>query len=713
MDTEPRPAPSVGSPASEAASPTLPQESSHVIRLDVAPDFVASLAKLKKPVIGIEELVWNALDADATRVDVILKRGLLDGLDAIVIDDNGHGMTPDEREKSFGVLGGSAKRLRHRTPGGRILHGREGKGRFRAFGLGTRVTWTSRFKEKGVVSEWSIKASAANLCAFEFSDPIAKANTKTGTTVTVTNVDASLGVLASANARLDLLTRLALYLRAYPKAVVVYDGDRLDISKVQDRTDHYDLAVEVAGGQATAKLTVIEWSPDMDRKLYLCTSEGMTRTEATTDVRAKNFNFTAYLSSSVFDEMDTSAVEIAEMNPVVARLIDGARSTLREHFIRRKKERLEEVIAAWKAEGVYPYGAPPANPVAKAEREVFEICAISIHQRLPGWATGEMENRKLTLLLLRQALETSPSGLQTILRDVLNLPKYQQDDLADLLQKTKLESIIKATKVVSDRLSFIAALERLLFDKEYKSRLLERSQLQRMLVNELWVFGEQYMLGTDDQSLKTLLETHAKLLERKVLAEVVKDIGGDDAIPDLMLWRRYPDRTAGRYEHLVIELKRPKKSLGQAELGQIENYALTVAADERFDKANTKWTFVLLGDDLTTFAKEKCEQDNRPFGLILQKPNVEVWVKKWATILQECKWRHEFYREKLELEVQASDATAYLEKKHAQYVPSLAKAASPGTDAPAQDASGVPAQDPVPRADPSASSSDTRSRAGD
>src|ERR1017187_758430 len=180
------------------------------------------------------------------------------------------------------------------------------------------------------------------------------------------------------------------------------------------------------------------------------------------------------------------------MNPLVVRLIDGARSTLREHFIRRKKERMEEVIAAWKAEGVYPYAAPPASSVAKAEREVFEICAISVHQRLPGWATGEVENRKLTLLLLRQALETSPSSLQMILREAVNLPKYHQDDLADLLQKPRLESIIKATKVVSDRLSFLSALERLLFDKEYKARLLERSQLQRMLVNELWVFGEQY-----------------------------------------------------------------------------------------------------------------------------------------------------------------------------------------------------------------------------
>jgi hypothetical protein len=115
-------------------------------------------------------------------------------------------------------------------------------------------------------------------------------------------------------------------------------------------------------------------------------------------------------------------------------------------------------------------------------------------------------------------------------------------------------------------------------------------------------------------------------------------------------------------------------------LSQIENYALTVAADERFDKGTTKWVFVLVGNDLDAFAEAKCDQDGRPFGLIVQKPHVEVWVKKWATIISECKWRHEFYRDTLDLEVQAGDAAAYLQKKHAQYIPSLSKADSSDFD---------------------------------
>jgi Histidine kinase-, DNA gyrase B-, and HSP90-like ATPase len=673
------------------------KDESHIIKLDVAHDFVAGLAKLKKPIIGIEELIWNALDADANQVDVSLGRGPLDGLETIVVTDDGHGIAPEEGETSFGVLGGSAKRLRSRSPGGRMLHGREGKGRFRAFGLGARVEWRSRFKTDGSVSEWSIKGDAANLCAFTFTDPSPRPKGSTGTSVTVMNVDATLGGLTSASARLDLLTRLALYLRLYPKIVVRYDDEKLDIGRVQQRTDHFELSTTAPTGEPiTGTLTVIEWVPEMERCVYLCTSDGMARQETTVDIRVKGFNFTAYLRSPIFDDMDSGAIEVAEMDPRVTRLVDTARIRLREHFDQRKKERLEEVIAGWKAEGVYPYAEAPSGPVAKAEREVFDICAISIHQRLPDFASIDVENRKLTMRLLRHALETSPSSVQTILREVLNLPKYQQDDLASLLQKTRLESIITATKVVTDRLTFISALERLLFDKDYKNRLLERSQLQPILLNELWIFGEQYILGLDDQSLKTLLESHAKILDRKVLAKVVRDINGDEAIPDLMLWRRYADRSPGRYEHLVVELKRPKKLLGQIELSQIENYALTVAADERFDKTITKWMFVLVGDDLDTFAREKCDQENRPFGLIVQKPHVEVWVKRWATIIQECKWRHEFYRDKLELEVQSTDATEYLAKKYAQYLPSLANNIANGGSSPGHGATpAVAGESPV------------------
>jgi len=64
-------------------------------------------------------------------VSVEFERNILGGLETIRVVDNGHGMTDDEVEQGFGKLGGSWKRTAGRTKTeGRIVHGKDGKGRF-------------------------------------------------------------------------------------------------------------------------------------------------------------------------------------------------------------------------------------------------------------------------------------------------------------------------------------------------------------------------------------------------------------------------------------------------------------------------------------------------------------------------------------------------------------------------------------------------------
>jgi len=75
--------------------------------LDVQPDFVERQSAAK-PLQALCEFVWNALDADSTKVEVFITRGEL-GLNEIMIRDNGHGMTHGEAEEQFQKLGGSWK----------------------------------------------------------------------------------------------------------------------------------------------------------------------------------------------------------------------------------------------------------------------------------------------------------------------------------------------------------------------------------------------------------------------------------------------------------------------------------------------------------------------------------------------------------------------------------------------------------------------------
>ena len=78
---------------------------------------------------ALAELIWNALDADATEVVATIERSGISRVEAITISDNGQGMQGREAELAFGLRGGSAKRRQTRTRANRRpVHGKNGKG---------------------------------------------------------------------------------------------------------------------------------------------------------------------------------------------------------------------------------------------------------------------------------------------------------------------------------------------------------------------------------------------------------------------------------------------------------------------------------------------------------------------------------------------------------------------------------------------------------
>src|SRR3546814_17027924 len=84
--------------------------------------------------------------ANATQVEVVVKRTVADAVDELIVRDNGHGFRADEIVEIFGAVGGSWKHYaaNRKTRGGsRILHGDKREGRGKAFALGDRVVWES------------------------------------------------------------------------------------------------------------------------------------------------------------------------------------------------------------------------------------------------------------------------------------------------------------------------------------------------------------------------------------------------------------------------------------------------------------------------------------------------------------------------------------------------------------------------------------------
>ncbi|RWA78224.1 ATP-binding protein [Mesorhizobium sp.] len=643
-------------------------------KVRVESDHIKKLASAK-PIPALAELIWNAADADASRIDVEIESNDF-GMQAITVRDNGHGISHDEVEGLFGKLGGSWKAHGNRSKTkSRILHGKEGKGRFKALALGRVADWTVIYRHNGKLLRYTITILREDLVDVRVSEPTEVDSAfKPGVEVRITELDRSYRSLEPDQALHSLAQIFALYLTDYSDIAVYIEHQRVDPSALIASRQTLPLSPIIEDGVTyTAALELIEWTSASERWIFLCGDEGFPFHRISPTFHVPGAQFSAYLKSSFISELQKRGVlELAEMNGPLQAAYEEAEGKIKLFFRNREVEAARSEIEQWKADEIYPYRDEPKTAVERAERKVFEIVALNVNNHLPEFSDANRKTKAFQLRMLRQAIERGPDELQLILKEVLDLPERKQQELAKLLEEADLANVISASKLVSDRMKFVHGLEALLFDPDSKKLLKERSQLHRMLAeNNTWVFGEQFNLTVDDQSLTEVLRKHRKLIgDDTIIDTPVKRIDGKVGIVDLMLSRSVPRNHADEREHLVVELKRPTVKVGADEITQVEKYAYTVADDERFRHLKTRWTFWVISNDLDGFAQVKTRQKDKPKGQISQTDDgrVEVWVKTWSEIIAECKARMHFVQQHLQANVDKESSLKYLKKTYDKYL---------------------------------------------
>lgn len=659
------------------------------LRVQVEQDYLARLASSRKPSTAVAELLWNSVDADATRVDVEYHDNGLGIADRVTVTDNGDGMPYDRAVESFSRLGGSWKQQVPTTAReGRMLHGKAGLGRFRAFALGQRIEWSTTFKAPNdTLASFSI-VGKRDQSTFTVSERIsAPDGARAGTVVTIENGDITVNTLDNGKVLQELTEHFALYLHQYPHVVLIYGGRKIDPSAAEERREELPLPpVMIRERQIEARLTVVEWKAYASKSLVFCDGSGFALGERQGVIHAPGLNFTAYLQADYVRELhQRNLLVVDELSEEVRPVLDAARAALRTYARRRQAERAETAVTEWKRDEVYPYAGEPASPVETAERQVFDIVALNVAAYLPEFDKTAQKQRQLAFRLLRQALEDSPESVQTILTDVLNLPRDKQEDLAKLLKKTSLSAIIQASKTIADRLNFIRGLEILLFEPASRETLLERKQLHRILAHNTWIFGEEFHLTVDDESLNEVLARHRQLLGSVTdeNAPVLRE-DGSGGVVDLMLSRRIPRPKAEEREHLVVELKRPKKRVDLEVVTQVNKYAMAVAKDERFRDSHTAWHFWALSNDLSEEARMMARQANRPEGILHQSenPRITIWLVTWGQVIDSARARLEFFRKELDYTADKLSAREHLNDVYRKYLPDVLRDESDSGDVP-------------------------------
>lgn len=379
---------------------------SRQIYVQAQSDHIESLSKAT-PISAIEELVWNALDADAKEVKVDVVTNALGAVEGVRISDDGTGIDVLKADSTFGSLGGSWKRGATETPGAhRRLHGRQGRGRFKAFAIGGCVEWRTTARIGGELLSYVLRGEIEHPGVFEL-DAVREPGPATGTEVYISNVRANSDVLLNASETVQsLAAKFALYLKSYPDVRIYFNGLPVTPIIVQKRETVYKLRL---GNGGEAKLEIIEWRRKFvgSGRLVFAGPDGFQLHEQPAGVRSGGVSFTAYLVSPRFPALAAeNALVMDELNPEVRQYIDEAHKVIKAHFVALGGALTAGKIAAWEAEGSYPFDPDDESK----DRERFDRLAIELSGRMDSLGDMSAAERGIVFKLLKRAMQTQKRG---------------------------------------------------------------------------------------------------------------------------------------------------------------------------------------------------------------------------------------------------------------------------------------------------------------
>ncbi len=596
----------------------------------------------------------------------------MDAISAVRVEDDGHGISSDEVEATFGRIGDSWKKRSERTKNGvRVLHGKLGEGRLRAFALGSRVVWASRsINTAGEHQNVVITGNRSNRHVFRW-DATTAASSATGTTVTAHNDEQrSLSALEVDDAIAILRSHFAPILLNEPRLTVRFDGATLDPAQ----EILHDTQLDISFGETAAhhgRLCVIEWRSGKHRALYFGSDEQHFVYEEPGSEIESQYPYSAYVT---WDGLDADRVAVLGLGDLAPEPVDdlwrAVRLAIREHFASRRRERRREQVQHWKETGIYPYRGDPATEPERAERAVFDVVSGALAPHI----SKRKPNARLTLALLRDAIRHDPDKLTAILHEVVSLSEADRDALTQLLSETTLPAIIRSANLIASRHKFLGGLEHLLFDPDDSPTVGERDHLHRILERELWIFGEAYHLMSSERGLTELLRTHLRLqgLPAKDALPVTRWDGKIGRV-DLHLVAKYQEHD--RVRHLV-ELKAPGITVGRKELDQVEDYGNAILSGPQFSSSTAHWDLILVATSLDDVAQNRLQADDFEIGRFWgpapkpAQPRVTAYVRRWRDIIDENKRRLDFVTSALEHDPTIFEGLDYVRQKYADLLPS-------------------------------------------
>jgi hypothetical protein len=344
------------------------------------------------------------------------------------------------------------------------------------------------------------------------------------------------------------------------------------------------------------------------------------------------------LNSDLFRNLDLETLGEAE----VKNLKDTIKDTI-NNFFKAKNKRFEKFIANLEKDKYYPYQNND-YPASQSQEILFKKVAYLLEDEHKLIQKND-KIRNFLYPLLDKAIGNG--NIEYIFKKVLKLSDESLEKFHHLLEKTDLEDVVHFASVVAEKTEFLNFLQELTYG-DISKYIKERSQLHKIVENQLWLFGENYN-GTpklwSDKKIGNILEELRKEYFDYEPSEADKNLieledSGLNDITDLFFFNE-KITDSGEREIMIVELKAPKCAISEKELNQINRYAFTIEDNAAFPSDKVKYKLILISSKLTKFAKSqtKSRRESYPDNPFLYEKkvekNIEVYVMEWAEIIEQ------------------------------------------------------------------------------
>jgi hypothetical protein len=614
------------------------------------------------PEKAIAEFIWNGFDAKATTIKIDFEIGdqELDTYKEIRITDNGTGICYEELSDKFKKFHESNKSISDNNNVD-LTRGKNGCGRLTFFKFARFAKWETCYKKNTNIMSYEIVVNNDDLKKYTSTTPINTVN-NAGTSVIFSEIEKIISTHYINKTLIPFLKAEFAWFLELEKHKIFVNGKELNYSSII--ADKDDFPIDVAINRNTYKFTCkyIQWNKKLNdeySRFYFLNSQLKLKNNQTTKLNKKGDEFwhSVIVVDDFFDNINYHEEE--SINNQQRLLFDttddkGAFNSLinqLNEYLKNKrrpflKQQANALVDKYEKEKVFPkFGN---NDWDKVQKQGLEDLVKSLYEVEPAvFMKLNKEQKRVFLELLNLVMDSEErDSLLKIIDAVIELDTKDREEFAKILETTRLKQVISTIKLISDRLLTLRNLEELVFNHELKAN--ERKHLQTFIENHYWIFGEEYRLVcAEEVKFEEALRKYIYILHG---VDEKTYIAHPDKYKEMDLFLTGTDHRDGQPHNIVVEIKNPTtiKKLTSKEVTQIKTYIDVILSEDMFNNNKEYWSFYLIGQDYDNIIKDDIINNDR--GLLREKDNYCLYVRKWSEIILEVENRMKYLLDKLKIE---------------------------------------------------------------